>query len=341
MNAPARTPLTLDPRPLYGIGTVARLTGLKPDTLRVWERRYGLGASHKSATGRRQYTQSDLEHLQLIAALVNEGARIGEIASADRKTLEHLLRGRGRDPRRVGAPPKANVVFVGEVLCEWLDEHQGCISAVNALLARTSLERALDDLVVDTAVDMLVVHSASLSKPQMDAVDSLARRIGAERQLVVYRLGNQRWMDELAQRGCGALEFPPDPARLAFELGRLGTERDINEGDVNLGDLIKAKPRRFDDQHLRAASELRSAITCECPRHIANLLTALNEFERYSSDCSVENWQDAAVHSCIYAYTNQARHLMEKALSASLEGHEEAFESLLIRSAATLDKGEA
>ena len=29
----------LEPRPLYGIGTVARMTGLKPDTLRIWERR--------------------------------------------------------------------------------------------------------------------------------------------------------------------------------------------------------------------------------------------------------------------------------------------------------------
>ena len=43
MNAPANALNLLEPRPLYGIGTVARLTGLKPDTLRVWERRYGLG----------------------------------------------------------------------------------------------------------------------------------------------------------------------------------------------------------------------------------------------------------------------------------------------------------
>lgn len=329
MNAPATQPLALDPRPLYGIGTVARLTGLKPDTLRVWERRYGLGASHKSATGRRQYTQSDLEHLQLIAALVSEGARIGEIASSDRKTLEMLLHGRGKDPRRVGAPPKPRVVFVGDVLCDWLDEHQGCISGVSALLARVPLERAMDELVVEGVVDMLVVHSASLSTPQMDAVQSLANRLGASRQMVVYRLGNKRWLDELAQRGCGALEFPPDPARLAFELGRLGTERDVSEGEINLGDLIKSKPRRFDDRQLQAASKLRSAITCECPRHIADLLQALNEFERYSSDCSVENWQDAAVHACIYTYTNQARHLMEKALSASLEGHEDVFRALL------------
>ena len=49
MNAPVTAVTQLEPRPLYGIGTVARLTGLKPDTLRVWERRYGLGASNKSA----------------------------------------------------------------------------------------------------------------------------------------------------------------------------------------------------------------------------------------------------------------------------------------------------
>ncbi|MEK9593393.1 MAG: MerR family transcriptional regulator, partial [Luminiphilus sp.] len=91
MNAPIKSPITapqtLEPRPLYGIGTVARLTGLKSDTLRVWERRYGLGASYKSATGRRQYTQSDLDHLQLVSALVKQGVRIGEIAASDRKTL--------------------------------------------------------------------------------------------------------------------------------------------------------------------------------------------------------------------------------------------------------------
>ena len=62
--------IQLQPRPLYGIGTVARLTGVKPDTLRIWERRYQLGASHKSHSGRRQYTQADLEHLhhRLIAS---------------------------------------------------------------------------------------------------------------------------------------------------------------------------------------------------------------------------------------------------------------------------------
>jgi len=34
----------------------------------------------------------------------------------------------------------------------------------------------------------------------------------------------------------------------------------------------------------------------------------------------VDNWKDAAVHASIYAYTCQARHLMEKALQSALEG---------------------
>ena len=140
MNAPAKTPIILEPRPLYGIGTVARLTGLKPDTLRVWERRYGLGASYKSASGRRLFTQSDLEHLQLITALVEDGVRIGEIASSDRKTLELLVSNRGSRMSKAIPAAKSRVVFVGAELCQWLDGHQGCLSGISAFLSYAACE---------------------------------------------------------------------------------------------------------------------------------------------------------------------------------------------------------
>ena len=135
MNAPIKATVTLEPRPLYGIGTVARLTGLKSDTLRVWERRYGLGASYKSATGRRQYTQSDLDHLQLVSALVKQGVRIGEIAASDRKTLEVLLEQQNQAGTSKSLPPsKPRVVFVG---AEPADGSMGirAVSRVYKLLA--------------------------------------------------------------------------------------------------------------------------------------------------------------------------------------------------------------
>ena len=322
MNAPIRTTVSLELRPLYGIGTVARLTGVKSDTLRVWERRYGLGASYKSPTGRRQYTQSDLDHLQLVSALVKQGVRIGEIAASDRKTLEVLLEQQG--PASAGAravpPAKSRAVFLGTDLCQWLDAHQGCISGVAALLARMTVEEAVATLGADQQADLLVVHCPSLTLQQIKGVEAIGERLGVRRTIVLYQFANEQWLAELERSGHNALQYPVEPARLAFEIGRIQVEKETSEGVGNLSDLMPAKPRLFNDAELRAAAEEKIVIDCECPRHLSDLIRSLNEFESYSSACSVENWKDAAIHASIYAYTCQARHLMEKALQSALEG---------------------
>jgi hypothetical protein len=171
--------VNLEPRPLYAIGTIARLTGLKPDTLRIWERRYGLGASHRSETGRRQYTQTDLEHLQLVATLVNSGVRIGEIASCDRKTLAVML-GRAQGAAASAPAGKPTVLFLGVALCEWLDDHQGCLSHVNANLARLPLADARAALTGELAApDLLVIGCEALGASQARQVDELAGALGA------------------------------------------------------------------------------------------------------------------------------------------------------------------
>ncbi|TCO75743.1 MerR family transcriptional regulator [Chromatocurvus halotolerans] len=320
----------LETRPLYGIGTVARLTGLKPDTLRVWERRYGLGASHKSATGRRQYTQSDLEHLQLIAALVAAGSRIGEIATTERKTLEMLVRNRGKSARDTLPERKPRAVFVGKQLCDWLDGHQGCIAGVDARLARVALSDFIpSDQTLLEDVDTLVVECPNLASGNVNKLQAVADHFKATKVIVSYQFGNDRWLHELESRGHSTTTFPPDPAYLAFEITRGIAEKNASVGEGNLGELMSARPRQFSENELAAARQLKSALDCECPRHISDLISALANFEAYSSSCSVENWHDAAVHSCIYAYTGQARHLMEKALQAVLEERGEEFEALL------------
>jgi len=321
MNAPVKTLSTLEPRPLYGIGTVARLTGLKSDTLRVWERRYGLGASYKSPTGRRQYTQSDLDHLQLVSALVKQGIRIGEIAASDRKTLEVLLQQQAHlSPSRPPPPAKPRVVFLGADLCQWVDGHQGCISGASALLARMSVEDAVLALSSEEPADILVVHCPSLTLPQINGVNTIAGRLGVRRTIVLYQFGNDQWLAELERLGHSAFKYPIEPSQLAFEIGRSQVEKETAEGIGNLSDLMPAKPRVFSDAALRAAAQEKIVLDCECPRHLSELIKSLNEFEAYSSACSVDNWKDAAIHASIYAYTCQARHLMEKALQSALEG---------------------
>tara|TARA_R110000823_G_scaffold139607_6_gene269522 strand:- start:1922 stop:2893 length:972 start_codon:yes stop_codon:yes gene_type:complete len=316
--------IQLQPRPLYGIGTVARLTGIKPDTLRIWERRYQLGASHKSPSGRRQYTQADLEHLQLVAALVAEGARIGEIASTERRTLEMLLRARN-DKAKNGIPePKPRVLFVGEGLCDWLEEHQGCLVNVNALLAPCAVtsvdERLLEDI---GEVDGLVAECGGLNGARLDALKALAGKLKTGNVLALQQCSSELWRNALAELDFVSAPFPPDAAFLAFHLTRVSAEKSASAGSGNLGDLIHGKPRLFNEQELSAARGIEDALACECPRHLTDLVRALATFEEYSSGCSVENWEDASVHACVYAYAGQARWLMEKALGLVVDAHSE------------------
>ena len=172
----------------------------------------------------------------------------------------------------------------------------------------------------EQSADLLVAHCPSLTLQQIRGVEEVAARLGARRTIVLYQFANDQWLAELERNGHSALEYPVDPSRLAFEMGRVQVEKETTEGIGNLSDLMPAKPRMFSDQELLLAAEEKIVLDCECPRHLSELIRSLNDFETYSSACSVENWKDAAIHASIYAYTSQARHLMEKALQSALEG---------------------
>ncbi|MDJ0851668.1 MAG: MerR family transcriptional regulator [Myxococcota bacterium] len=72
----------------YPLGTVARLTGLSPDLLRAWERRYGVVEPLRSPGGTRRYRAADLERLRLVKAVVDAGHRISDVARLDVEELE-------------------------------------------------------------------------------------------------------------------------------------------------------------------------------------------------------------------------------------------------------------
>jgi hypothetical protein len=73
-------------------------------------------------------------------------------------------------------------------------------------------------------------------------------------------------------------------------------------------------PRRFDDMQLAALQELRSAVKCECPNQVADLVLSLSAFEQYSHACANRNADDAKVHAMLARVTGHARALMERAL---------------------------
>jgi DNA-binding transcriptional MerR regulator len=73
--------------PTYALGVAARLTGLSPDLLRAWERRYAAVEPKRTPGGTRRYRAADLERLRLLKAAVDKGYRIGDMASLDDREL--------------------------------------------------------------------------------------------------------------------------------------------------------------------------------------------------------------------------------------------------------------
>jgi MerR family transcriptional regulator, light-induced transcriptional regulator len=82
---------TADRTPRHPIGVVARRTGLKPDLIRAWERRYSAVEPGRSDTRRRFYSDADLERLLLLRRVVNTGRAIGQVAGMSNEALQALL----------------------------------------------------------------------------------------------------------------------------------------------------------------------------------------------------------------------------------------------------------
>src|SRR5664279_2662484 len=75
----------------YSIRVVSRLTGLSPDALRIWERRYGFPKPDRTDAGVRHYAQSEVVRLTLIARSIKLGYRVGETICLDESTLRERL----------------------------------------------------------------------------------------------------------------------------------------------------------------------------------------------------------------------------------------------------------
>ena len=84
--------------PRYNLGYVIRETNIHPDTLRAWERRYGVPTPQRSEGGHRLYTERDIETIRWLIHQQNEGLSISKAVD-----LFNDLIAEGQDP--LSAPP--------------------------------------------------------------------------------------------------------------------------------------------------------------------------------------------------------------------------------------------
>ena len=68
--------MSLSKNPAFNLKAVLQETNIAADTLRAWERRYGLPMPQRTAGGHRLYSQYDIETIKWLLACQAEGLSI-------------------------------------------------------------------------------------------------------------------------------------------------------------------------------------------------------------------------------------------------------------------------
>ena len=87
-------------KPLYMISVAAELTGMHPQTLRVYEQK-GLVTPGRSRGNTRLYSQGDIERLNLISKLTDEGINLAGVVRILDMRERALARYDGAGPEQV------------------------------------------------------------------------------------------------------------------------------------------------------------------------------------------------------------------------------------------------
>jgi MerR family transcriptional regulator, light-induced transcriptional regulator len=97
--------------PRHPIGVVAERTGVSVHVLRAWEKRHAVVLPQRTESGRRLYSDADVQRLRLLRVLTESGRSIGQVAHLSTAALERLAREdeveRGVGSRLVSGEPVA------------------------------------------------------------------------------------------------------------------------------------------------------------------------------------------------------------------------------------------
>lgn len=119
----------------YTLKELEKLTGIKADTIRIWEQRYRVTTARRTETNRRWYTDDDLRRLINISILNRNGFKISEIAFLPADLLEERTAEMVKSSTGPDLQTDSLIIAMTK-----LDEE-----AVNEILLRSVIKRGFED----------------------------------------------------------------------------------------------------------------------------------------------------------------------------------------------------
>ncbi|RTZ41493.1 MerR family transcriptional regulator [Candidimonas sp. SYP-B2681] len=289
----------------YRSGVAARLAGLSTETLRVWERRYNLSDTERSARGQRLYSAEQVRRLGLLKQLVDQGHAISTLASLPDEQLQQLIAAPVKEQQAAG-PLRVAVIsgsLARRIAAGGRDEQDIIVQC-----SCSTLEQAAS-LPPDAKAQVLLIELSELHESALPLIMSARDACGGAAVVVLYRFGASATIRALRAQGCLVGRIPAELSELMMLC------RSALAGERLPPPQQPAIPKlRFDEDALFTITAAGSGLACECPKHLADVLLMVGSFERYSAQCASRNADDAQLHHDLEHAAGHARAILEAAM---------------------------
>lgn len=308
----------------HKIGAVSKFSGVPSYTLRVWESQHATFEPRKTAGQHRLYSDDDVLKATLLKRLIEQGHAISNIGRLGTANLNALLLNQGSAhylPARAQSASYAegdsvSIAIIGLALASRLGTKKFTLNfrsnPVQITNVFTDLTQALASELQQTP-DILLLKLSSLHATTQLDLHRMAAHCGASQVILLYNFGPEQIVESLKSAGMLARREPVSDSDLS-EL--IQSARTMHSGITAVPPTIAApvKPRQYSEETLARVAAMPATVACECPRHVAELISQLGSFEQYSMECLNASTEDAHLHAYLSSVAGSARALFERAL---------------------------
>ncbi len=302
---------------LYRIGAVSKTTGIPVSTLRIWETRYGAFSPIKTEGQQRLFAEHDVSKALLLKQLSQNGHAISTIANLDLAQLRHMSNVSHSPPKSWAVPGQpVSLAVVGLSLANRIESQkfaaglkQNQIKVTDVLIDLADASNA--ELAQQPQV--LLVKVNTLQTSVHTDIQALVAKHQFAQTIVIYNFAPEAVVQAMKFSGVILRREPISDIELAELLQSVLFVDPVRAQEFGTKGAVIAA-RKYSDATLSRVAGISTNVLCECPRHVAELISQLASFEQYSQECLNRNAEDAHLHAYLRSISGSARSLFENAL---------------------------
>jgi DNA-binding transcriptional MerR regulator len=303
--------------PLFRIGTVSKTTGIPVSTLRIWETRYGAFSPVKTDGNQRLFEEHDVSKAILLKQLSTEGHSISAIANLDVAQLRRMSNLQNHaQQKRPHLDEPLNLTVVGLSLANRIESKKFAASLKQNKIKVTDV---LTDLATATTSKLskqshvLLIKVNTLQTTVHSTIQALIHKHKFAQTIVIYNFAPETVVQAMKFSGLIVRREPISDSELAELIQSVLFVDPARAQEFGTSSTVIAS-RKYSDETLARVAGISTNVLCECPRHVAELISQLASFEEYSQECLNKNADDAHLHAYLRSISGSARSLFENAL---------------------------